>query len=76
KLIISGLGGPDNIESVSNCFTRLRVDVKDLEKVDEATLKNHPLQKGVVYSGNNVQIIIGMGVQDVKDEVCERLGLE
>lgn len=76
EVIISGLGGAENIESVSNCFTRLRIDVKNLEKVDENKLKEHSLQKGVVYSGNNVQIIIGMGVQDVKDNVCERLGIE
>lgn len=74
--IIEGLGGVDNIDTMSNCFTRLRVDVKDLSKVKEETIKKYSHQKGVVYNGNNVQIIIGMGVQSVKEEICEILGLE
>lgn len=74
--IIEGLGGKDNIEVVTNCFTRLRVDVKDLSKVNEDIIKKNSMQKGIVYSGNNVQIIIGMGVQPVKEGVCEKLGIE
>lgn len=74
--IIDGLGGKDNIENISNCFTRLRVDVKDIKNIDEDEIKKYPLQKGVVYNGNNIQIIIGMGVQDVKNEICELLDIE
>ncbi len=74
--LIDGLGGKDNIDVVANCFTRLRVDVKDLSKVDEEIIKKNSKQKGIVYSGNNVQIIIGMGVQPVRNEVDERLGFD
>ncbi|MBP1042637.1 PTS transporter subunit EIIC [Vagococcus sp. BWB3-3] len=76
ELVIAGLGGADNIDSVTNCFTRLRVDVLDVSKVSEETLKEVTLHKGVVFNGNNVQVIIGMGVQPFKEEVCEYLGLE
>ena len=37
--IVAGLGGSDNIESIINCYTRLRVDVKDENKVDIKVLK-------------------------------------
>ena len=68
ETIIEGLGGADNITSINNCFTRLRVDVKDVAKVNEAIIKKAP-QKGVIINGNNVQIIIGLGVEDVKSVV-------
>ncbi|MEO1772260.1 PTS transporter subunit EIIC [Candidatus Enterococcus ferrettii] len=75
-LVISGLGGAGNIELVTNCFTRLRVTVKDPEKVDTLLLENLPKSKGVVTNGKNIQVIIGMGVQEFKETVCEILGIE
>lgn len=75
-LVIKGLGGEENIETVTNCFTRLRVNVKDVKKVNEDTLKQCSQQKGVVTSGNNVQVIIGMGVTTFKEAVCDVLGIE
>ena len=37
--IVAGLGGADNIENIINCYTRLRVDVKDESKVNIKILK-------------------------------------
>ena len=71
--IIDGLGGPENIDSVINCFTRLRIDLKDMDKLDEATINQYP-NKGIVKSKGNVQIIIGMKVQDVCEQVNKALG--
>lgn len=76
QTIIDGLGGKDNIDSMTNCFTRLRVDVKDTKKVNEALIKKYPGQKGVVIKDNNVQVIIGMGVQPLKEQIAEHLGIE
>lgn len=73
--IITGLGGKENIVSVNNCFTRLRVEVKDIEKLDDANI-NKFKNSGIVKKGNNVQIIIGMKVQTVREDVCQRLGIE
>lgn len=73
--IIDGLGGPENIVSVINCFTRLRIDLKDMEKLDEATINQYP-NKGIVKGKGNVQIIIGMKVQDVCERVNHALGRE
>lgn len=66
--IIDGLGGSHNIVSINNCFTRLRIEVKDISKLDENLIKQAP-QKGVIIKGKNVQIIIGMKVESVKDVV-------
>lgn len=35
KEIIEGLGGPENLKFVNHCATRIRVNVVDLQKVDE-----------------------------------------
>lgn len=71
--IIDGLGGADNIENVLNCFTRLRVDLKDMSKIDEAELNKYP-NKGLVRGKKSVQVIIGMKVQDVCEQVNNALG--
>ena len=73
--IIDGLGGKENIVHVTNCFTRLRVDVKDLDKLDESKI-NKFKNSGIVKKGNNVQIIIGMKVQTVREDVCQILGMD
>lgn len=74
--VIEGLGGAENIELVTNCFTRLRVTVKNPEVVDVKMLEAVPVSKGVVTNGKNIQVIIGMGVQEFKENVCEILGIE
>ncbi|MGL4800618.1 MAG: PTS transporter subunit EIIC [Cellulosilyticaceae bacterium] len=59
--IIEKLGGKDNIGRIENCMTRLRVDVKDNNKVDLAAIKSMQGVAGVVEEGNYKQIIVGPG---------------
>jgi len=68
RRIIKGLGGVSNIESINNCFTRLRCEVREVNRIDQSLLKQTP-QKGVVVNGSNVQVIIGLNVETVKDLV-------
>lgn len=75
KDIIEGLGGKENIKAVNNCFTRLRVDVVDVNKIDEAKI-NKFKNSGIVKKGNNIQIIIGMKVQTVREDVCQILNID
>lgn len=39
QILIEGLGGLQNITSVNNCISRLRVDLKDMDLVNENLLK-------------------------------------
>jgi PTS system arbutin-like IIC component len=71
--IIDGLGGKDNIKAVINCMTRLRVDVKDVSKVDKDKI-NRFKNSGIVMKEDNVQIIIGLKVDDVCEAINEKLG--
>lgn len=75
-VIVEGLGGADNIVKVDNCFTRLRLIVKDSSLVNKDLLKNETLASGVVIKGENVQVIYGLRVTGVRKSVDEYLGIE
>nr|WP_291680111.1 PTS glucose/sucrose transporter subunit IIB [Clostridium sp.] len=67
--IVAGLGGADNIENIINCYTRLRVDVKDESKVNIKILKEKVKASGIVDKGKHIQIIIGIGVEQEREKV-------
>jgi PTS system arbutin-like IIC component len=69
KNIVAGLGGTDNIDSIINCYTRLRVDVKDTDKVNMQILKEKVQASGIVDKGKHIQIIIGVGVEEEREKV-------
>ncbi|KJY58193.1 MULTISPECIES: PTS transporter subunit EIIC [Lactobacillus] len=73
KNIVAGLGGPENIDEMINCYTRLRVDVKDTNKLDMDLLKHKTGTKGVMQDGNNIQIVFGVDVESIHDKVDEYL---
>lgn len=64
-MIEVGLGGRNNITDIDCCATRLRVTVKDGEKVNESLLKSSGAA-GVVKKGNGIQVIYGPSVNIVK----------
>ena len=58
--ILAGVGGKDNISSFTNCMTRLRIDLVDPAKVDQAKIKGLDGVMGIV-PGDQLQIIVGPG---------------
>lgn len=71
--IIEGLGGFDNIITVNNCISRLRVDVKDMSLVNEEELKKTGSMGIVKPSENHIQVIYGPKVEQVANSVREVL---
>ncbi len=71
--IINLLGGKDNIIDVDACMTRLRVTVKDLEKVVglEAWKKEGAL--GLMKKGNGVQAVYGPKADVLKSDILDIL---
>ena len=68
RIVLEGLGGKENITSIDNCITRLRLEVKDNTLVDEKVIKSAGVA-GVIRPGKtSVQVIIGTQVQHVADE--------
>ena len=68
RIILEGVGGKENVTSIDNCITRLRLEIKDYTKVDEKKIKSAGVA-GVIRPGkNSVQVIVGTKVQFVADE--------
>ena len=68
RIVLEGVGGKENVASIDNCITRLRLEVKDYTKVDEKKIKSAGVA-GVIRPGKtSVQVIIGTKVQFVADE--------
>ncbi|WP_277631519.1 glucose PTS transporter subunit EIIB, partial [Atopococcus tabaci] len=67
------LGGKENIEHVTNCATRLRVKVKDANRLAPDEEFQRLGATGVVKNGHAIQVIIGLSVQNLKENVDEYL---
>lgn len=73
KIILEGLGGPENIDSLDNCVTRLRLEVHDMEKVNQAKIKTAQVAGINVTGEKSIQVIVGPQVQFVADEMAKLL---
>lgn len=73
--LLENLGGMDNIESVSNCNTRVRVNVKDKNLINNEELKKIEGVIGVVPFGSQVQIILGPRTSELADVFLNKLKL-
>lgn len=75
-MITKGLGGDSNIKTIDNCYTRLRLKLKNPELVDETLLKEETQAKGVIKNGENVHVVYGLTVPKVREELEKFLGRE
>ncbi|MGM9975264.1 MAG: PTS transporter subunit EIIC [Clostridiaceae bacterium] len=67
--IIEALGGRENIVQINNCFTRLRVDIKDMKYVEEDVLKATGAMGIVKPSDTHIQVIYGPKVDAIASKV-------
>jgi len=74
-LIIEALGGAENIEDVDACITRLRVAVKDSEKVDKTALKKLGATD-VLIAGTGIQAIYGAKAILYKNHINDILNID
>lgn len=71
--ILKGIGGKDNVVSVSYCTTRLRFVVKNYNQVNEQAVKAAGAT-GILRPGKNAcQIIVGTKVKSIYDELDKLL---
>ena len=70
QAIVDEVGGPENIESLTHCATRLRFQLRDASKVDSAKVDQIPGVMGAVpQSGDRYQVVIGGAVQSVYSDI-------
>lgn len=64
-------GGKDNITSVSHCMTRLRFQVRNIDKVDQKAIAELDGILGVTYQGGQFQVIVGKDLLNVYEETIK-----
>ncbi|HEH2194227.1 PTS system, IIB component / PTS system, IIC component [Staphylococcus aureus] len=74
--IIAAVGGMDNIDSVMNCMTRVRIKVLDENKVDDQELRHIDGVMGVIHD-ERIQVVVGPGtVNKVANHIAELSGVK
>ncbi|WP_037283228.1 sucrose-specific PTS transporter subunit IIBC [Saccharibacillus sacchari] len=74
--VVEAIGGKENIASFAHCATRLRIMVRDQDKVDQARIENTDKVKGAFFNSGQYQIIFGTGTVNRIFEEVEKLGIE
>ena len=72
-IVIEGLGGKENIVNVENCISRLRVDLKDPNKVDQIKIKDSGCAGIFFPSTNHIHVVFGPHVEFVRHAVDDSL---
>lgn len=67
--ILEALGGTGNILSVNNCATRLRITLADMAQTQSDDIFKALGAHGVVRRGNGIQVIVGLHVPQVRDQL-------
>src|SRR5699024_3867290 len=70
---LNALGGPDNIQTLDYCATRLRLHIKDMEQVDEKSLKRQGENGIMKISKKNLQVIVGTTVEFLATAMRKRM---
>lgn len=76
QTIVEALGGKENIQSIDNCFTRLRLVLKDSDNINEATLKQTGAVGIVKINETNLQVIYGPQVESIALKVKDAADLK
>ncbi|MFC4058083.1 glucose PTS transporter subunit EIIB [Planomonospora corallina] len=71
--IIAGLGGAENIIEIEPCITRLRTEVRDASKVDQAALRAAGAH-GVMVAGVIVQVVVGPEADMIAGDIEDIIG--
>ncbi|WP_119325435.1 glucose PTS transporter subunit IIA [Companilactobacillus musae] len=72
--ILSGIGGKDNVINVNHCATRLRIQYKDKNNIDDNTISKVEGVAGTVLREDEYQIVIGTDVGNVYNEFSKLIG--
>lgn len=68
-LVVEGLGGVQNIKTVENCVTRLRIDLRSTEHIDKETLEKSGTSGMFFPSKNHIHLVFGPQVEFVRHAI-------
>ena len=66
--ILAALGGAENIQSIDACITRLRLNIKNTQLINQDKLKSLGAS-GTMIAGSSVQVIFGVESDSLKDQI-------
>ena len=75
RQIVEKAGGASNIESITNCATRLRMYIKNPAKFDQEGMKKVKGVLGFQLSGNQYQVIVGANAIHYCKQIQEEFGI-
>lgn len=70
--VLRGVGGAENVASVTHCATRLRFRLHDRDRADRAAVEATPGVITVVEAGGQFQVVIGNTVNNVFEAISTR----
>jgi PTS system beta-glucosides-specific IIC component len=70
--ILDGVGGKDNIKTLTHCVTRLRFTVKEEKNIDTKLIESLPDVLGIQNSGGQFQVIVGPKVDKLYKEAVSQ----
>ena len=76
KLLLTYVGGKENIKAVSHCVTRMRFVLADPNKADIAKIEALPCTKGTFTQSGQFQVIIGNEVSEFYNAFTAYAGIE
>lgn len=71
RIILTNVGGKENVVTLTHCITRLRFTLKDEGKANTEILEQTDGIMKVIKSGGQYQVVVGQKVNDVYDAVVE-----
>lgn len=74
SFIINNIGGKDNIVNITHCMTRLRIKLKDNDKVNIEELESNNNIISCQKAEGKLQVIIGTQVGEVYEEIIKQIG--
>ncbi len=74
EMMIAALGGRNNIITLDNCVTRLRLVINDMTLINENAIKSNGGLGVVKLDENTLQVIIGTKVYQLRKEMDGVLG--
>lgn len=76
KDIIAGIGGKENVATVTHCVTRVRFVLVDESKANDEVVKKLKGVLSIVHAGGQYQVVIGATVNEVYAAVLKEGGFK
>ena len=74
--MLKALGGKDNIVSIDNCVTRLRLELNDVNLIDEDAIKNAGGIAVVHLDEHTIQVIVGTQVYALRKQINKAMEMQ